>query len=168
MKIKFITSVAVLGSLLAGCSSTKSKFSDKKMSIENFSEKVEMDDSSKVFSGRVDVTMMFKDRSESNLTGAKVKFHANARSAWHSHPKGQLLVVTHGHGLVQQWGQKARKIEAGQVVWTPPGVKHWHGAHGEKEMTHLALQNKNSNGKNVHWLEKVSDDQYKQALSRNE
>ncbi len=159
---------SMISLLLVGCGTINPKTGQGKMSIENFSKTVEMDDNSKVFSGRVDVTMMFKDRSGSSLTGAKVRFHPNARSAWHSHPKGQLLVVTEGNGLVQQWGQKAKRITAGQVVWTPPGVKHWHGAHGLKEMSHLALQNKDSNGDNVFWMEKVSKEEYQAALENNE
>lgn len=151
--------------LLTGisCSSTSKK---KYMTIEKVSPVSHMDDSSPVFSGNVDVTMLFTEHDPSKLTGANVTFKNKARSAWHTHPKGQILVVTNGRGYVQQWGEPAREMKRGDVVWTPPGVKHWHGACEKESVTHLALQEKNNAGKNVNWLEKVSDEQYKAAATQ--
>ena len=80
-----------------------------------------------------------------------------ARTAWHSHPLGQMLIVTAGTGWVQQWGGQIEMIREGDVVWTPPGVKHWHGATATTGMTHIAIQEQ-LDGKTVEWMEKVSDE----------
>lgn len=99
-------------------------------------------------------------RPQSNVTGAYVTFNPGTRSAWHTHPVGQTLVVTTGTGWVQEWGKEKKTITPGDVVWCPPGVKHWHGATSTTGMTHLAIQEHKADGKNVEWLEKVSDTQY--------
>ena len=114
------------------------------------------------FTGTVRVTPLVKGESPSCLTCASVGFQPGARSAWHTHPKGQLLIVTAGSGLIQEWGQPVRRIVTGDVIWTPPDVKHWHGASTESAMTHTACQEA-LNGKNVEWLEKVTDQEYKSA-----
>jgi quercetin dioxygenase-like cupin family protein len=88
-----------------------------------------------------------------------VTFEPGARSAWHTHPLGQTLVVTSGFGLVQQWGAPVQEIRPGDVVWIPPRVKHWHGAAPTNAMTHTAIQ-EHLDGKVVEWMEKVSDEQY--------
>jgi 4-carboxymuconolactone decarboxylase len=88
-----------------------------------------------------------------------VTFEPGARSAWHTHPRGQTLIVTTGTGRVQQWGGPVQELHAGDVVWTPPGVKHWHGAAPTTAMTHTAIQ-ESVDGRNVDWLEKVTDAQY--------
>lgn len=111
------------------------------------------------FTGSVRVDPLFSANPPSNSSGAYVTFEPGARSAWHSHPKGQVLVVTAGVGRVQRWGGAVQEIRPGDVVWTPPGVKHWHGAAPATAMTHLATQEL-VNGKNVEWMEKVSDEQY--------
>ncbi|CAN7324178.1 (R)-mandelonitrile lyase [Massilia sp. LjRoot122] len=111
------------------------------------------------FTGSVRVDPLFGARPPSATTGAYVSFEPGARSAWHTHPAGQELVVTAGTGRVQQWGAAVQEIRAGDVIWTPPGVKHWHGAAPSTGMTHMAIQNV-VKGKNVEWLEKVSDEQY--------
>lgn len=112
------------------------------------------------FTGIVKITMLGQGEEPSNLGSALVNFEAGARSAWHTHPKGQLLVITEGSGLVQEWGKPVRKIQKGDVVWTPANVKHWHGASSETSMTHLAVQ-ESFNGSPVNWMEKVTDEQYK-------
>ena len=88
-----------------------------------------------------------------------VTFEPGARSAWHTHPAGQRLVVISGVGLTQEWGKPVQVIRPGDVVWCPPGVKHWHGAASATAMTHLAVTG-TVDGKNVKWMEKVSDEQY--------
>ena len=93
------------------------------------------------------------------ITGALVTFEPGARTAWHTHPLGQTLVVTAGLGWVQREGGLVEEIRPGDVVWFPPGEKHWHGASATTAMTHIALQEM-LDGKNVDWLEKVSDGQY--------
>jgi 4-carboxymuconolactone decarboxylase len=114
------------------------------------------------FTGTVRVTPLFDASESSPLSGASVSFDAGARSAWHTHPRGQMLIVTAGSGRVQQQGGAVEEIRAGDVVWTPPGVKHWHGASAATAMTHIAIQ-ENVDGKAVEWMEKVGDAQYQIA-----
>ena len=87
-------------------------------------------------------------------------FAPGARSAWHTHPFGQILIVTEGEGWIQQWGGPIQEIRKGDVIWIPPGVKHWHGAAPTTSMTHIAIQEQ-LNGKAVDWLEKVTVEQYR-------
>jgi quercetin dioxygenase-like cupin family protein len=111
------------------------------------------------FTGAVTVTPVFAATKLSRVSCGSVSFGPGARSAWHSHPAGQTLIVTAGTGWVQEWGQTKRKIKSGDVVWTPPGVKHWHGATTSAGMTHLAIQ-EHVDGKVVDWMEPVTDEQY--------
>lgn len=111
------------------------------------------------FTGSVVVTPLFQATEHTRAAGAYVTFEAGARSAWHSHPVGQTLVVTAGVGWVQAWGGEKHEIRPGDVVWTPPGVKHWHGATATTSMTHMAIQ-EHAEGKVVEWMEQVSDEQY--------
>jgi quercetin dioxygenase-like cupin family protein len=112
------------------------------------------------FTGKVQVQPLFQASAPSRVAGASVTFEPGARTAWHTHPVGQRLIVTAGTGWVQQWGGPVEEIEPGDVVWIPPGQKHWHGATPTTRMTHIALQ-EHLDGKVVEWLEKVSDDQYR-------
>lgn len=112
------------------------------------------------FSGSVVVTPLFGKTEHTHAAAALVSFEPCACSAWHTHPAGQTLIVTSGVGWVQQWGQLKREIRPGDVIWTPPGVKHWHGATSTTPMAHIAVQEA-VNGKVVDWLEKVSDDVYR-------
>jgi quercetin dioxygenase-like cupin family protein len=105
------------------------------------------------------VTPLVKGEEPSCLTCAYVGFQPGARSAWHTHPKGQLLIVTDGGGLIQEWGKPVRRIVKGDVIWTPPAVKHWHGASPDTAMTHTACQEM-KDGRNVDWMEKVTDEEY--------
>lgn len=118
------------------------------------------------FTGRVRVDPLFAGSDELNASGAYVTFEAGARSAWHTHPAGQRLLVTAGVGLVQEWGKPIQEIHPGDVVVCPPGVKHWHGAAPASGMTHLAVTG-SVDGKNVDWLEKVSDEQYHAQATLN-
>ena len=111
------------------------------------------------FTGTAIVDPLFSANEHTLSTGGAVTFAPGARSAWHTHPAGQILIVTAGTGWVQEEGGEKREIKAGDVIWTPPGVKHWHGAAATTSMTHIALTNVRD-GKNVEWLEKVSDAQY--------
>jgi len=115
------------------------------------------------FTGTVRVTPLFDATPSSRVSGASVSFEPGARSAWHTHPLGQRLVVTAGTGRVQQWGSPVQEIREGDVVWTPPGVKHWHGAAPNAAVTHIALQEA-VDGRNVDWLEQVSGAQYATAV----
>ena len=111
------------------------------------------------FTGNVSVTPFLGPRDKLAASGALVAFEPSARTAWHSHPAGQTLFVTSGTGWVQQWGGKRVEIKQGDVVWTPPGVKHWHGGTSATPMTHVAIQAL-VHGKNVNWMELVTDEQY--------
>lgn len=111
------------------------------------------------FTGRVRVDPLFVASNAMNASGAYVSFEPGARSAWHTHPAGQRLIVASGVGLVQEWGKPVQEIRPGDVVTCPPGVKHWHGATATTAMTHLAITG-SVEGKNVEWMEKVSDEQY--------
>lgn len=111
------------------------------------------------FTGRVRVDPLFAPNESINASGAYVTFEPGARSAWHTHPSGQRLVVTSGAGLTQEWGKPVQVIRQGDVVWCPPGVKHWHGATPSSAMTHLAVGS-SVDGKTVTWMEKVTDEQY--------
>lgn len=112
------------------------------------------------FSGAVIVDPLFGANESMAATGGLVTFAPSARSAWHTHPAGQILIVTTGMGWVQDEGGEKRAIKAGDVVWTPPGVKHWHGATPTSSMGHIAITNM-AGGENVDWLEQVSDEQYR-------
>jgi quercetin dioxygenase-like cupin family protein len=111
------------------------------------------------FTGNARVEPLFAAKDTAPFSGAYVTFEPGARSAWHTHPAGQHLIVTHGVGWTQEWGGPIVEIRAGDVVWCPPAVKHWHGATPTTAMTHIALTG-TAGGKNVEWLEKVSDEQY--------
>ena len=112
------------------------------------------------FTGAVRVDPMFQAGDPARVSGGHVTFEPGARSAWHTHPLGQTLIVTSGLGWAQAEGRPIEEIRPGDVVWFPPGLKHWHGAAPTTAMTHIAIT-EFQNGKNVEWLEKVSDAQYR-------
>ena len=111
------------------------------------------------FTGSVQVEMLFNGFDKDRVQGANVTFAPGARTAWHTHPLGQTLIVTAGRGRVQRWGGPIEEIRPGDVVWFAPGEKHWHGAAPDTAMTHTAIQEV-QDGQTVDWMEKVSDDQY--------
>ena len=111
------------------------------------------------FTGTVRIDPLFNPFAADRVQGASVTFEPGARTAWHTHPLGQTLVVTSGFGRVQRWGGPIEEIRPGDLVWFEPGEKHWHGASPATAMTHMALQEV-QNGKVVDWMEKVSDAQY--------
>lgn len=127
--------------------------------ITRAGEQVPTYGSSDYFSGRVRVDPLFTPNDSIDASGAYVSFEPGARSAWHTHPAGQRLLVTSGVGLTQEWGKPVQIIRQGDVVWCPPGVKHWHGAAPNSAMTHLAV-GRSVDGKSVTWMEKVTDEQY--------
>lgn len=115
------------------------------------------------FTGNVRIDPLFNPPEPARMLGASVTFEPGARTAWHTHPLGQVLVVTSGCGWTQCWGGPIEVIRAGDVIWCPPGHKHWHGATNTTAMTHIAIVEQ-LNGKGVDWLEHVSDEQYLAAL----
>jgi quercetin dioxygenase-like cupin family protein len=112
------------------------------------------------FTGSVRIDPLFDRNAPSRASGGRVTFEPGARTAWHTHPLGQTLIVTAGSGWVRPWGGPIQEIREGDVVWIPPGQKHWHGATATTGMTHIAIQ-EYLDGKNVEWMEKVSDEQYR-------
>ncbi|MDK9441239.1 cupin domain-containing protein [Pectobacterium atrosepticum] len=111
------------------------------------------------FSGNVRIDAPFQSTSPARVGGATVTFELGARTAWHTHPLGQTLIVTQGRGWLQEWDGEIQEINQGDIVWIPEGVKHWHGATAQTAMTHIAIA-ESLNGSPVEWLEKVSDEQY--------
>lgn len=108
------------------------------------------------FTGAVLVDPLFPPNAHSAASGGMVTFLPGARTAWHAHPAGQTLIVTSGHGWVQAWGEDRRPLQAGDVAWIPPNVKHWHGASETHAMTHIAIQEVR-NGSAAEWMEHVDD-----------
>jgi quercetin dioxygenase-like cupin family protein len=111
------------------------------------------------FTGTVRIDPLFTAPDPARVRGASVTFEPGARTAWHTHPLGQTLIVTYGCGRVQREGGPIEEIRPGDVVWFPPGERHWHGAAPTTAMTHIALQEA-LDGQVVVWMEKVSDAQY--------
>jgi quercetin dioxygenase-like cupin family protein len=119
------------------------------------------------FTGTVRIDPLFQANNLARAVGASVTFEPGARTAWHTHPLGQTLIVTAGCGLAQGWGGgQVREICPGDVVWIPPGEKHWHGATATSAMTHIAIQEQ-LDGKTADWMEKVSDEQYQGGRHAN-
>jgi len=118
--------------------------------------------SAEYFTGTVRVDPLFAAKDPARVAATAVTFEPGARTAWHTHPLGQHLVVTSGSGRAQRWGGPVEEIRPGDVVWFPPGEKHWHGAAPTTAMTHIAVQEQ-LGGKTVDWLEPVSDEQYRGA-----
>jgi quercetin dioxygenase-like cupin family protein len=112
------------------------------------------------FTGTVRIDPLFEAPEPARIRGASVTFEPGARTAWHTHPLGQTLIVTSGLGWARRWDGPIEEIRPGDVIWFPPGEKHWHGATPTTAMTHIAIQEA-LNGKQVEWMEQVSDEQYR-------
>jgi quercetin dioxygenase-like cupin family protein len=145
--MKLLAAIVMSASLLA-----------QSVTISRSGSQPASDGDAQYFTGSVRIESLF---SASRLSGALVTFEPGARTAWHTHPLGQTLIVTHGAGWVQEWGSSVKEMREGDVVRIPPGVKHWHGATATTRVTHFAI-NEHLNGKVVDWMEKVSDEQYEQ------
>ena len=112
------------------------------------------------FSGVVQIVPLFDAPNPARTYSASVTFDPGARTAWHTHPLGQTLIVTEGKGWVQRWGSPKEEIQKGDVIWFPPGEKHWHGATSTSSMTHISIVEK-FNSESAEWLEHVTDEEYK-------
>jgi quercetin dioxygenase-like cupin family protein len=132
---------------------------DDGMEISNQQTRPATRGPAETFTGEVSVKPLFDPNDVRSAGAAEVSFSPGARTAWHTHPGGQTLVVRSGSGWVQQWGAPKQPINPGDVVWTPPGVKHWHGATDTQAMTHIAIQEA-IDGRVVEWMEHVTDDEY--------
>jgi quercetin dioxygenase-like cupin family protein len=111
------------------------------------------------FTGTVRIDPLFQAADPGRVVVASVTFEPGARTAWHTHPLGQTLIVIAGCGWAQRWGGPIDEIRPGDVIWFPPGEKHWHGASATTAMTHIAIV-ENLDGETADWMEKVSDEQY--------
>jgi quercetin dioxygenase-like cupin family protein len=116
------------------------------------------------FTGNVRIDPLFSPTNSTRANVSSVTFEPGARTAWHSHPLGQHLIVTTGCGLVQNWSGRVEKLRPGDVIWSPPGEKHWHGATPNTAMTHISVVEQ-SEGKAADWMEHVSDEEYQAGSS---
>ena len=114
------------------------------------------------FTGTVRIDSPFQATEPAAVGGATGTFEPGARTAWHTHPLGQTLIVTQGRGWLQEWDKEAEPLNQGDIAWIPPGVKHWHGASAQTAMTHIAIA-ESVNGSPVEWMEKVTDEQYQNS-----
>ena len=134
------------------------------MDIKRIGSQPSTKGSTDYFTGSVRIDPLFQANDPARAVGANVTFEPASRTAWHTHPLGQTLIVTTGCGLVQRWDGPIEEIRPGDVVWIAPGEKHWHGATATTALTHIAIQEQ-LDGKTVDWMEKVSDEQY-QVVAR--
>src|SRR5215470_4965635 len=129
------------------------------MEIQRSGTQASMKGSADWFTGTVRIDPLFEAPEPARVRGASVAFEPGARTAWHTHPLGQTLIVTAGCGRVQRWGGPIEDIQPGDVIWFEPGEKHWHGAAPTTAMPHIAIHEK-LDGKTVDWMEQVSDEHY--------
>jgi quercetin dioxygenase-like cupin family protein len=144
----------------AAAQTASTNASDKQITITPTTSQQVITGAPDRFTGSVRVQSLFDAKDATRSTGGQVTFQPGARSAWHTHPFGQVLIVTDGAGWVQQWGGPVQVMRKGDVVWIPAGVKHWHGATPTTTVTHIAIQEQ-LDGTAVDWLEKVTDEQYR-------
>ncbi|MZI93331.1 cupin domain-containing protein [Vibrio sp. CAIM 722] len=152
-----LTSVAMLFSITA----TQALAAEQ--SLYTAENQGEFEGPAEYFSGKVHVKMAFPANEIAHYSGAFVTFDKGARTAWHSHPAGQHMIVTQGTALTVTRDDKVVKFRSGEAVWCPPGIDHWHGATPDASMTHFVVTASDEKGQNVVWKEKVSDKEYRAA-----
>ena len=155
---KATTTIVILLSVLASVASSQTAGSQE-IQITRGTSQPPRPGPAENFSGSARVDTPFRANAPARVSGARVTFEPGARTAWHTHPLGQTLIVTAGTGRVQRWGDPVDEMRQGDVVWIPPGQKHWHGAAPNSSMTHIAIAEQ-LDGKTVEWMEKVSESQY--------
>jgi quercetin dioxygenase-like cupin family protein len=156
-------SLLALGLAQAGHTQVSSGDHSQSVEIMRNGSQPSTEGSADYFTGSVRINPLFPAHDPSRTSGASVTFEPGARTAWHTHPLGQTLIVTAGVGWVQQWGEPIQEIRPGDVVWIPPDEKHWHGATATTTMTHIAIQEA-LDGNPVDWMEQVSDEQYQAPM----
>src|SRR2546426_74821 len=156
------TALGLPAILRAQADGSASQTKDSNMNIKRSGSQPSTKGPADWFTGTVRIDPLFQANAPARTAGASVTFEPGARTAWHTHPLGQTLIVTFGCGWVQQEGGPVEEIRPGDVVWFPPGVKHWHGAKPTTAMTHIAIQEA-LDGKVVDWMEKVTDEQYRSS-----
>jgi quercetin dioxygenase-like cupin family protein len=155
-----LLSLSLLVSVSAFAAQVMAAEPDKKsQTISRAGSQASVKGPAEYFTENVRVDPLFPANDSAPFSGAYVTFEPGARSAWHIHPKGQHLLVTAGVGRTGEWEGRVEEIKAGDVIWCPPGIKHWHGASPTTAMTHIAITG-TLNGKNVEWMEQVTDGQY--------
>lgn len=161
----FVTAIAISLSLLSTTSAGAQRPEAMRqgaaqMEIYRTGSRPAAEGAPETFTGSVRIEPLFDANEASAVSAARVTFAPGARTAWHTHPKGQRLIVTDGIGWTGEESGAVEEIRAGDVVWCPPGVTHWHGATPNASMTHIAIQ-ETLNGKAVDWMEHVTDEQYR-------
>ena len=152
-------SILAAAILLSGCVGVQAQEGEPAMEITRKAERETVKGPDEYFTGDAYITANFTRPDPSRVTGAIVRFEPGARTAWHSHPLGQTLVVTEGIGWTQVEGGKKYEFYEGDIMWCPPDKKHWHGATPTDAMTHVVVQEA-LDGENVTWMEKVTDEEY--------
>jgi 4-carboxymuconolactone decarboxylase len=167
-RLKLPTATAVSLFLIAsgsGASAAVSSDASQKIIVTHSGSQPSRNAPAEYFTGSVRIGPLFQEEGPSHTSASYVTFEPGARNAWHTHPRGQILIVTAGTGWIQQGGKK-QEIKPGDVIWIPPDVKHWHGATATDRMTHIAIQEA-VDGKNVDWMEKVTEEQYNMTTNPN-
>jgi 4-carboxymuconolactone decarboxylase len=157
--MRFLAAIAISFCLLASGAQSQTSKDQGAIRIMRSGSQPTRQAPAENFTGSVRVDPLFQANAPARATGSFVTFELGARTAWHSHPLGQILIVTAGTGRVQRWGDPVEEIHQGDVVWIPPGQKHWHGAAPKSSLAHIAIVEQ-LDGKSVDWMEKVSDAQY--------
>jgi 4-carboxymuconolactone decarboxylase len=157
-------SLLFLPASITGAFAAASSDATDKVIVSRPSSKPSVAAPAQYFTGSVRLDLLFQGAGPSDMSASYVTFEPGAHSVWHTHPLGQTLIVAAGIGRVQRWGDAAQEIRPGDVIWIPPGQKHWHGATPSSVMTHIAMQGA-VDGKNVDWLEPVTQEQYKMATN---
>tara|TARA_B100000378_G_scaffold203392_2_gene166749 strand:+ start:1461 stop:1952 length:492 start_codon:yes stop_codon:yes gene_type:complete len=157
---------AAMAALLSVTGAAHAQEGTSTMNIERKEDMKTVEGPADYFTGKATITGQFEREAPSRVTGAIVHFEPGARTAWHTHPAGQTLIVTEGVGWTQIEGGPKYEFHAGDVLWCPAEHKHWHGATPHDAMTHVAIQEK-IDGSNVTWMEKVTDEQYNSPLARD-
>jgi 4-carboxymuconolactone decarboxylase len=158
--VSLVVSAAPLHAQQAGGSAMATASDEKAIIVTRSEGQTSRQGAAENFTGSVRVDEQFQASAPGRVLGARVTFEPGARTAWHSHPLGQTLIVTSGVGRVQRWGDPVDEIRPGDLVWIPAGQKHWHGASPTISMSHIALVEQ-LDGKSADWMEKVTDEQYR-------
>lgn len=154
-----LSTFAILGGASAFHASAAESNATEQTIIRN-EEQVSIQGTDKIFTGNARIDRIYPTNNKMRSNGTSITFEPGARTHWHVHPVGQVLIVTSGLGRTQEWGKPVQEIHPGDVVICPAGIKHWHGAAANKSMTHIEINEAEEPGKVVEWMEPVSDEQY--------
>jgi len=154
--VKLLAASTIILSMLAPAALAET---EKQVKIQRSGSQPSRPGPEDYFTGKVRIDAPFAGSEPARVGGATVTFEPGARTAWHTHPLGQTLIVTQGRGWIQVWGDEIQEMNQGDIVWIPEDVKHWHGATPDTAMTHIAIA-ESLNGSPVDWMEQVSDAQY--------